>query len=185
MKSFFTICLIFVTLFAVSIPATAQGFKAVGGGLEIALPMGNFGDVAGTGFGATIHGQYGWKPNIDLIAQLGYIKWGGKTMAGFDYSYHAIPIQVGGKYFFNQTANRFYAGALLGFHMFGWSYDYNLPFYGHTSGSSSTTKFSFAPLAGYEMKLGEKMILDLSARYQIISDLSFLGIHAGILYPLH
>jgi hypothetical protein len=59
MKSFFTICLIFVTLFAVSIPATAQGFKAVGGGLEIALPMGNFGDVAGTGFGATIHGQYG------------------------------------------------------------------------------------------------------------------------------
>ncbi|HBC45606.1 MAG TPA: hypothetical protein DEO84_02055 [candidate division Zixibacteria bacterium] len=183
MKSVTVFLAVLIALAFCTMAKAEVGSKGIGGALEIALPMGNFGDVAGTGFGVTANFQYGWKPNIDLMGQLGYIKWGGKTAVGYDYSYHAIPIQVGAKYYFKQETNRFYVGGLVGFHMFGWSADYDLLGI-HYSGSSSETKFSLAPMGGYEMKIGENMLFDASARYQIISDVSYLGVRAGIIYKL-
>jgi len=187
MKSFFAIFGIMLTLAMYSLPVmAAPGDKGIGGALEIALPMGDFGDFAGTGIGVTGNFQYGWKPNIDLMAQLGYIKWGGKTITGIgDYSYSAIPIQVGGKYFFTQQANRFYVGGLVGFHMFSSKIDYDSPIFGTGSSSESETKLSLAPMGGYEMQIGQSMLLDISARYQFVSDdLSYFGVRGGIIYKL-
>jgi opacity protein-like surface antigen len=178
----FTAIFAIVLALAFSTSAMAEvGSKGIGGALEIAFPMGDFGNQAGTGFGVTANFQYGWKPNIDLMAQLGYISWGGKSIGNYDYSIHAIPLQVGGKYYFTQETNRFYAGGLIGFHRFGITVK-------HTSvGDISTSdgKFGIAPMAGYEMKIGEGMLLDASARYQIVTDnLSYFGIRAGIIYKL-
>lgn len=157
------------------------GSMGIGGALEIAMPMGDFGDQAGAGFGVTANFQYGWKPNIDLMAQLGYISWGGKSIGIYDYTIHAIPLQVGAKYYFTQLTNRFYVGGLIGFHRFGITVKHTS--YGDIS--SSDTKFGIAPMGGYEMKIGEKMLLDASARYQFVSDnLSYIGIRAGIIYKI-
>jgi opacity protein-like surface antigen len=185
MKSFVAIFVV-LALLVLAAPAMSQGFKGIGGGLEIAMPMGDFGDAANMGFGFTAAAQYGWKPNIDLIGQIGYLSWGAKDLpAGFDGSWSAIPIQVGAKYYFGQTANRFYAGGLAGFHMFKVKATVDLPYLGKVSSSASETKFGFAPMVGYEMKLGQKMMLDLSGRYQFVSDnLSYIGIRAGIIYLL-
>jgi opacity protein-like surface antigen len=188
MKTTVTIIGLIMLMSFFSAPAMAVvGQKGLGGALELAFPTGSFGDVAGTGIGITANFQYGWKPNIDLMAQLGFIRWGGKTNgANWDYSYHALPIQVGGKYFFNEETNRFYVGGLVGFHLFRWSFSYDRPYpYGHYSASSSKTEFSIAPMGGYEMKIGESMMFDASARYQIVSDnLSYFGIRAGLIFNL-
>jgi hypothetical protein len=178
----FTVILMIVLASVLSTIAMAEvGSKGIGGALEIAFPMGDFGDQAGAGFGLTANFQYGWKPNIDLMAQLGYISWGGKSIGNYDYSIHAIPLQVGGKYYFKQETNRFYAGGLIGFHRFGITVKNTS--YGDIS--SSEGKVSIAPMGGYEMKIGKDMLLDLNARYQIVSDnLSYFGIRAGIIYKL-
>lgn len=185
MKSYVTIIVI-LALLVFAAPAMSQGFKGIGGGLEIAMPMGDFGDAANMGFGFTAAAQYGWKPNIDLIAQAGYLTWGGKDVPdGYEFSWSAIPIQVGAKYYFGQTVNRFYAGGLVGFHMFKAKSTFNHPVLGEIEASVSETKFGLAPMVGYEMKLGEKLMLDLSGRYQFVSDnLSYVGIRAGIIYLL-
>ncbi|HBZ00080.1 MAG TPA: hypothetical protein DEO84_02045, partial [candidate division Zixibacteria bacterium] len=120
------------------------GSKGIGGALEIAMPMGDFGDQAGTGFGVTANFQYGWKPNIDLMAQLGYISWGGKSIGSYDYTIHAIPLQVGAKYYFTLETNRFYVGGLIGFHRFG------ITVKNTSIGDISTSegKVSLAPMGG-------------------------------------
>jgi opacity protein-like surface antigen len=181
MKLFTAILMILLTAALSTIAMAAVGSKGIGGALEIAFPTGDFGNEAGTGIGVTANFQYGWKPNIDLMAQLGYISWGGKSIGNYDYSIHAIPLQVGGKYYFTQETNRFYAGGLIGFHRFGITIKHTA--YGDIS--SSDGKFSIAPMGGYEMKIGENMLLDLNARYQIVTDnLSYFGVRAGIIYGL-
>jgi outer membrane protein W len=156
----------------------------IGGGLELALPMGDFGDAANMGFGFTLAGQYGFRPNIDFMAQLGYIMWSGKD-AFEDYDWSAIPIQFGAKYFFAPSGNRFYVGGLAGFHMFKVKADYNHPVFGHVEVSDSEAEFGLAPMGGYEMAVGQNMVLDLSARYQFVSDdLSYFGARVGLLYKL-
>jgi hypothetical protein len=181
MKSVIVFLAVLAALAFCTVAKAEVGMKGIGGALEIAMPMGNFGDQAGTGFGVTANFQYGWKPNIDLMAQLGYITWGGKSIGSYDYTIHAIPLQVGAKYYFTLETNRFYVGGLIGFHRFGITVKH--PIYGDIT--SSEGKVSLAPMGGYEMKIGENMLFDASARYQFVSDnLSYLGIRAGIIYKL-
>ncbi len=166
--------------------AIAQGEMAGGFGVEVAVPMGNFGDVADMGFGGTATFYYDYKPGITLMGHAGYITWGGKSDVAFlsDISYSAIPIQGGAKYYWNEGTNRPYAGGLAGFHFFSWEWNYQL-FGNPTSVSESEIKISLAPMVGYEMKVGEKMIADFSARYQYVSgNLSYLAVRAGLLFSL-
>jgi hypothetical protein len=181
MKLFTVILMILLTAALSTIALAEVGSKGIGGALELAFPMGDFGDEAGTGFGVTANFQYGWKPNIDLMAQLGYISWGGKSIGNYDYTIHAIPLQVGGKYYFTQETNRFYAGGLIGFHRFGVTIKHTS--YGDIS--TSDGKFGIAPMGGYEMQINKDMLLDLCARYQIVTDnFNYFGIRAGIIYRL-
>lgn len=170
------VLMIVMTLIATSAFAQ-QGKKAIGAGVELALPMGDFGDAADMGFGATGAFQYGFRPNIDFMGVVGYLHWGGKgDLADLDYSWNAIPIQVGGKYFFQTTESRFYVGGLVGFHIFSFKV---------RSESNSETKMGLAPLGGYELKVGENMMLDFQARYQFVADdLSYFGLRVGLNFGL-
>jgi opacity protein-like surface antigen len=187
MKTATVIVALILALAAIGGPAMAQGTKAIGAGLDVALPTGDFGDVANTGFGGVVSFEYGVTPNLNLLANFGYTTWGAKNdLADLNINWNAIPVQFGAKYYFMPMTNRFYVGALAGFHRFS----IDVPFYDPSTGmtttiSASDTKFGIAPMAGYELSIGAGMALDLGARYQYVSDkLSYFGGRVGLVYNL-
>lgn len=157
-------------------------------GGNIALPMGNFGDYAGTGFGGSVQFEMQFTPQLLGTASIGYITWGGKDFGDSKWTYSAIPILVGAKYFFMPSGG-FYGQAQLGLYMFSWDYDTDPVVVngitvhgGSLSASSSEFTFAFGP--GYEIPLSPKVLLDLSAAYIVISDLGHIGIRAGVKFGL-
>lgn len=117
------------------------------GNLELGLPMGDFGDASGIGFGVTLGYELPVGDNLGIIAQAGWMTFAAKditvdlgafgstTVEGVALT--AIPIQVGAKYYFTDNQEGFYAGALTGIHLFS------------AKGSDGTTDFGVAPLVGY------------------------------------
>lgn len=177
-----------VALFVIVGISQAQNKMCLNIGANVALPMGNFGDVAGTGFGGTAQFEMQFMPQLYGTASAGYITWGGKDFGTFSYSYSAIPIMVGAKYFFMPTGG-FYGHGQLGLYMF--SVDVESPAItvgGITVGggdlSSSDSEFALSLGAGYELPLSPKLMLDLSGAYIIISDLGHVGVRAGVKFGL-
>ncbi|MEO8400141.1 MAG: hypothetical protein ABI550_10090, partial [Ignavibacteriaceae bacterium] len=119
-----------VVLFAVllfgSISYSQTPPMSIGVGANLALPIGNFSDVAGTGFGVTGTFEMKFLPNFTGTGTIGYIKWGGKDFPNFSYSYSGIPILVGGKYYFTPVTP-VYGMAQIGFTILSASYDYTGP----------------------------------------------------------
>jgi hypothetical protein len=166
----------------------AQNKMNLNVGLNVALPMGSFGDVAGTGFGGTAQFEMQFTPQLYGTATAGYITWGGKDFGNFSYSYHAIPILVGAKYYFMPSGG-FYGHGQLGLYMFSASVKSPaIVVGGFTVGggdvSSTSSEFTFSFGAGYELPLSPKLMLDLSGAYIVISDFGHIGLRAGVKFGL-
>ncbi len=72
-------------------------------GAELGLPLGNFSDLVGLGFGASFQGAYGLTDNLMATGSLGYMTFGGKTVTsgGVTISSEAfsyVPFKVGIKF---------------------------------------------------------------------------------------
>jgi hypothetical protein len=155
---------------------------------ELALPMGDLGDAAGTGFGVTASGEKKLDDKMTVTATVGYIMFGGEEVGPIEFSVSAIPIQAGLKYFFMPKSGdmRFYGMGEAGFHyvMASAEGEINLGF-GNTQSfdeSDSEIEFSLAPSVGFEMPLSD-LTLDVAARYQFVSgDASYFGIRAGVIF---
>jgi opacity protein-like surface antigen len=151
---------------------TAQAQMSVGPGLEIALPIGDFSSVANLGIGATGQFQYNINESMAVTGTTGYIHF----LTDVDgVSFGMIPIQVGFKYYFS---GGLYGMGQLGLHMARSSYSYL-----GTSYSDTSNEFSFGVGAGYELALS-KMKLDLAGRFQLINDANYLGVRAGLVFPI-
>lgn len=124
--------------------------------LEVALPMGDWADFVGVGFGATLGCEIPVGDNLGLIANAGYIGFKDKhifrlvTVRGEGSS--VIPIQVGGKYYFKDQQEGAYLGLLTGMHLFLY------PLF------DSDTNFGIAPLLGYMVTEN----IDIGLRYQML-----------------
>lgn len=147
-------------------------------GLELGLPMGDFGDAAGVGFGVTLGYEIPIGDNLGFMAQAGYINFSGKdiensvTINGTTVtttvegkSQGVIPIQVGLKYYFTDNQEGFYAGLLTGVHMSM----VKVPEVDLSTGvvgekTETNTNFSLAPELGYI--IGEN--IDVALRYQML-----------------
>ncbi len=175
------IIVIALMLLAFSSVVFAQGIT-YGADLELALPMGDFGDMANMGFGATGQVEYGINDKIVATGSVGYLMWSGKdTYEDMDYSWSCIPIKAGAKYNFGESG--LYGIFELGMYMFSFEFDYEYDYgYGVTSisGDDSESEFGFAPGIGYQKSLTEKMDLDLSLQYEMAGDFDYLGIDIGI-----
>ncbi|MCK6621844.1 MAG: outer membrane beta-barrel protein [Calditrichaceae bacterium] len=140
---------------------------------NLAMPQGDFGDVAGTGYGLTAFAMFTLMPAINLSAHAGYMIFGGKdfqTPAGnVEYDYSAIPILAGVRFYVLPMPKLYLAGQ-LGFHNF--KVTTKSP--GGGESDDSSTEFSFAPTVGVEFGP-----LDASAFYMIISDANYIGLRLG------
>jgi opacity protein-like surface antigen len=178
---------LFVTVFAVSF-SNAQSKMGASVQGTLSFPTGDFGDGAGTGFGATGTFIYSVSPMLDVTGSVGYIKWGTKeSIPGYEVSFSDIPILVGLRYAFGKGQFLPYGAAEVGLHMLSSSVKGNL--YGFTVDQSDTeTKFGIAPGVGFLYKFNPKTSLDVNAKYNIIftegSSTTHLSVNAGVAFAL-
>lgn len=178
MKRIMILALVISSLALSNAFAQVNGYGARG---VLALPSGDFGDVAGTGFGAIGMVLYGFNENLNFSGSAGYIAFGGKentyfNTEGYKYSYALIPITTGARYYFGGTESkaRFYAGGELGY--FIYSVNVDTPEGGSAvSGVSSTGKFGLTPQVGVELS-----ILDIRAAYSL-ADFNYIGLEVGVI----
>lgn len=166
---------------AVVYSAQAQkGQITVSPGLEIGLPIGDFGEMANIGFGLTAKGLYGINDMGEVTFTLGFIRFGAKGIDGEDgikASTSLIPIMPGYRHKFS---DQFYGEGQLGLTIVRNKVSFD-GFAGSIVGgglSVSTTNLGYA--VGVGCLLGK---IDLGLRYQGVSAtggaLSLVGLRAA------
>ena len=126
------------------VPAAPVGGMVIGGDAEMALPVGNFDDAAGLGFGLLGRFEYVLNPQLDLTGRLGLIYFLPKSENRFDAKYWTIPILFGAKY--NLNPDLYLAGELG---LFSNHFTVDDPLVG--SESISETDFGLTAGAGYRL----------------------------------
>lgn len=155
-------------------------------GVDLGMPLGDWGQVAGMGFGASAGYDHAIGDNMSVGGQLGFMRFGGKEPdwidEGDDYSssYTLMPILGNFKYYFVENTNGAYGIASLGMTMFKAKseHTYTTEKYDFTTTPITVTEvketdnfdfsgtyLTYAVGAGY--LINEK--IDLSARYLIVS----------------
>ncbi len=185
MKKLFSV-LIVVFLFAGFVNAQNM---AVGAGVVISLPMGDFGDANKLGIGGTAAFEIEFMPQFVGTVQAGYITWSAKdaetSSGGFNVSasssINAVPIMVGGKYYFMPNMG-LYGAAQLGLYFMSFDAEVqsNIPGVGSFDiGSGSSSEFAFKIGGGYEIPVSPTFDVDLSAAFVLISDFTNIEFRAG------
>ncbi len=163
--------------------ASAQGKMGVSAGAELALPMGDFSDNSGFGFGGSAMFHYNLiKERLDLTGSVGYLLFSGKKLSAEDPGFISvdvktpavtvIPIRIGADYRIFKNLG-LYAGLDLGVSVFSiasTSVTIDVPLIGRTTidvEGSTTGLFSLAPRIGYKLPVGNNE-LDLSLRYDLM-----------------
>jgi hypothetical protein len=130
-----------------------------GAGLNLGLPLGNFGDISTFGIGVKLQGEKMFTDQVSGLASIGYTDFFGKsTTLDFGngpqtYKYPSvslIPILVGGRYYASPT---FFLGAEIG-----------VAFLSGGSGSGSSG-FDIKPQAGYNTDMYQIVIA-----YNVVSE---------------
>lgn len=178
MKSILKIIIITLCFFTLS---NAQSNMAIGAGLVVSLPMGSFSDGANTGFGGTAAFELKFAPQITGVGHIGYISYGTDSDA---FSFSTVPVLVGAKYFF-VPASGFYGIGQLGLNFISTTvetkgFDFFGSSIGGSSYSASSSEFTLALGAGYEMPISSNLIFDVSGAINIISNFNNIQIRAGV-----
>jgi opacity protein-like surface antigen len=186
---------IFVTILLVAGIAFTSNAQtknmAVGADFVVSIPIGGLSDNAKVGFGGLGSFEYALMPQLVGIGQIGYITWGTDVA---NASFHVVPIVVGAKYFFTPGVG-FYGISQLGLAILSASVSVAIPSYtiggvtyggGTVGGSGSSTEFSFAVGAGYELPVSPNVDLDFSALFNLITnDANNIQIRAGGKFALN
>ena len=142
-------------------------------GVELALPAGDFGKSAGTGFGGSFRFEQPILNKLGLTGTLGFITFSKKTVSTvvgkYEYRNAMIPIQGGLKYYFKEAQEGFYVMAEVGVHVFtakvsSPAYTFGGITVSSTEETNSKTNLSYAPEIGYHLSN-----LDFGLRYQLFS----------------
>ncbi len=153
--------------------AQPRGFHGINAGLEIAMPLGDFGSAYGVGFGASGKAFYGITEMGDITGSLGYIHFGMKnTTEHMSGNIGMVPILFGYRHHFDAFYVEPQLGPTIARSKVSMD-DFGLGL-GNISGSYSDTKFSFAAGGGY--LYGN---FDFGARFQLTDNLNFFGIRAA------
>lgn len=173
MRIIFSILTVFLFSFG---SINAQNQMAVGAGIVVSLPMGDFGDAANTGFGGTASFELGFMPQLVGVGHIGYIVYGTESDA-VDFS--TVPLLVGVKYYF-VPALGFYGIGQIGLNLFSTTVEVPQVFgFGGGSVSESHSEFTFVLGAGYELPVSPNFSLDFTGTFNLISNFNNLQLRAG------
>lgn len=153
----------------------AQTKMALNIGPIVSLPMGDFGDGANTGFGGTVIFEMEFLPQLTGTLQSGYITFGTEVD---EVSFSMIPILVGGKYYFVPDMG-LYGQAQLGVSLFKAETPEVVTPFGTFGGSATSTEFTFALGAGYEIPVSSNFIVDIAGAFNIVSNANHITFRVG------
>jgi len=169
--------LAFLIVFALgSSIAFAQSKITVGPGVELSIPTGDFGDVAGLGVGISGRFQYTYERNLGFVGTLGYLWWGGKDIGTIKYSASALQLLLGPKMYFQKN---FYGLAEVGLYSVTSSVE------GTAAGtpyerSDTESNFMLAFGVGYEYRA-----IELEVKYFVVDpDATNLALRVGYRFSL-
>ena len=132
-------------------------------GLEVAQPLGDFGDGSGTGFGGSLRYEFPMGDKLGLTITAGWMTFGGEdieySFGGYDTtiagpSISMIPVQAGLKFYFKEQQAGLYLMGEIGAHSLSFGEVNGVSMDGHTG-------LSYAPAIGFHMKK-----IDIGLRYQ-------------------
>jgi hypothetical protein len=178
MKSFLVSLLIVVSLVGFT---SAQSKMAIGAGVLVSLPIGDFGEAANTGFGGTGAFEMSFAPQIVGVGNIGYITWGTDVE---EVSWSAVPVTVGVKYYFMPNVP-FYGLGQLGLTFLSWEIpgSEELEEFG-ISAETSSTEFTLVLGAGYEVPVSPTVTLDFTGGFNVVSDANHITLRAGAKFAL-
>jgi hypothetical protein len=171
MKKYY-IYLIVILAFSASLFAQKQGIS-IGGNVH--FPVGEWSDVANTGFGGSVTYEKPMGKNVLGVVYTGYSYFDG-VVEGNTWS--MVPLLAGVKYYLSNE-QEWYFGFLMGVNFI--THDYTItPF----TGSVSSTYFAGNANFGYELKTSESGALDISAGFMFINQQSFIGVRAAYIFKM-
>jgi hypothetical protein len=180
MKKLFVVlvAIVLVASFASAQSVWGQGKMSAGAGLELGLPTGDFGNIAGTGIGGLGLFQYGLNEDVLLTGQIGYTSWGTKNNYG---SISDLAILVGGKYNLSkQVTPGFYGMVQIGIYSVSWTAP-SYTAYGITVGGGSVSDSKFVIIPGVGYQFGP---IDASVKYVLNSDVGNFALNVAYIFPL-
>lgn len=180
MRNRLLLVVVIAMLFATS-SSFAQHQISLGGGADILIPMGTFGDVYSIGFGGDLRGQYMVDDQFSMMLTAGFLSFSVKDSPIKLDNATVIPILAGAKYFFQPSGEfRPYGALELGISIFKQSFPSILGV-----SSVSSTEFTYAPALGFEYQLGSGHTkLDAAVRFNGISDANSFGARVGLVFGL-
>jgi hypothetical protein len=185
MKKFFLpIFLIFLT----SIISFSQSKFNAGASFNLGLPIGSFSDIAKTGIGGSIIGEYVVSNRVSIKLSVSYQNFpgdfnkfavGGKT---YDVSVNSIPLLAGARYYFTPT---FFGLIETGVHLFRVTADVSDIYNKEKLSTEYDTKFGTGAGAGFRYQLAEQSVFELSGVFSYVTDnLNSITLRAAILILL-
>lgn len=163
--------------------SSLTGFSQVSAGLEMGLPMGNFSNLAGTGFGATVRYDASINKQLSWSASIGYLSFSGKTLNIGNVSIpfgstSNVPLAGGVKYYFPGTEGLYGAMDITINFLSTYGYTFNSGNGGgyNTIGVSNTV-IGVNPGLGYRVSTW-----DFAFRYNSAGDFSSLGLRAAYVF---
>jgi len=188
MKKLFAVLVVIalVASFASAQDIWGKEKMSAGVGAELSLPMSDWGDAVGIGFGGFGLFQYGLDNNMMLVGQLGYTMWSEKDNGGVKVKGNALIILAGMKYNISgQEQPGLYVIGQIGIYSASITATVpavTIPGVGTFGGGESTgsdSKFGFLPGIGYQ--LGN---IDVNVKYCILSDINNLALNVAYVFPL-
>ena len=175
MKRFTLVMIALLASFQLASAKSKFGKYTLEVGPEIALPMGDFSDVSGLGFGVFATAKYPVMPKLVATvtaAALYFLEKEQSILGSTTKSqYSGLPFVAGARYY---VMPALYVGGEVGFLTMTSTVEVNIPGFANVSASDNTTNLCFAPQVGYEV--GKFCV---SAQYVIAGDFKFLGARVG------
>lgn len=139
-------------------------------GLELGMPIGDFGDLSSVGLGLNGFYEHAFNDKLTIVGGTGYTKWFLKDGLEDVLNIAMVPVQAGAKYYLGEKA---YLQGLLGLHIYLSSAEIF-----DQKERDSDSEFGFG--LGGGIKITEN--LDLSGRFQLIDDANFFALRLGYVF---
>ncbi|MFT4662273.1 MAG: hypothetical protein ACI9AT_000898 [Ulvibacter sp.] len=149
----------------------------ISAGVDLVMPLGDFGDFASFGAGIAVGAEYGISDNIGLTVQTGYDLLFVDSEIDFIKSMSIIPAQAGLKYYFDEVGSGVYAHGQVGIHSMSITAE-------DVAGGETESDSNLSFAIGGGIFVNEN--LDLGLRFNIITSgedgvdaSNYIGVRAG------
>ena len=160
-------------LILISFSSFPQSRFNAGVSLNLGIPVGSFNEVANTGIGGSIIGEYTFNQKISTTLSVSYQNYPGDfglyAIQGkvIDVSLNSIPVLAGLRYY---LAEEFFGTLEVGVHFFRVDADVSDLYSDEVYSTKYQPKYGGGIGAGYNYRLAKASVLELSGNYQIVED---------------